>query len=166
MLSLNQAPLRVPLHWNLDDLVIAEVEEVSHDLSDSVEFDFAPTALLELDLDVFSSFDHLPVIKLLVDECCKIFIGQGFISLLGDLFSDDLWLGPNLFDNVRDARGGDPELLGEVLHWLATTDGSICDLQLLSGCHRSLALCLLAEHHGGSLLEGPPELLGEPTFGA
>ena len=68
MLSLNQAPLRVSLHWNLDDLVIAEVEEVSHDLSDSVEFEFAPTAFFKLDLDVFCSFDHLPVIKLLVDE--------------------------------------------------------------------------------------------------
>ena len=56
------------MHWNLDDLVIAEVEEVSHDLSDSVEFDFAPTAFFKLDLDVFSSFNHLPVVKLLVDE--------------------------------------------------------------------------------------------------
>ena len=62
MLSLNQAPLRISLYWNLDDLVVSEVEEVSHDLSDPVEFDFAPTALLELDLDVLSSFDHFPII--------------------------------------------------------------------------------------------------------
>ena len=142
------------MHRDRDDLGVTEVEEVSHDLSDPVKLDHPSTTLLELDLDVLSSFDHVPVSQLILHECSQPFVGQGLLSLLGYLLPDDLWLGPKLSDDVRDTRGGDPELLGEVLHRLAAPDGSICDFQLLSGCHRSLAFCLLSKPHGGYFLEG------------
>ena len=61
LLSLYQAPLGVALDWELDDLVVAEVEQVPHDLSDPMQLHLGARALLELAHDVFSPLDHFSV---------------------------------------------------------------------------------------------------------
>ena len=71
---MNQAPLRVPMDWELDNLVVAEVEEVFHDLSDSVQFHLSSRALLELGHYVFCTLNELPSFQLFVHEFCKAFV--------------------------------------------------------------------------------------------
>ena len=61
LLPLYQAPLGVALDWELDDLVVAEVEQVPHDLSDPMQLHLGTRALLELAHDVFSPLDHFSV---------------------------------------------------------------------------------------------------------
>ena len=88
------------MNWDRDYLGVAEVEEFSHDLSDPVKLDHPSAALLELDLDVLCSFDHLPVSQLIFHEGSQPFVDQGLLSLLGYLLPNDLWLGPKLSDDV------------------------------------------------------------------
>ena len=62
------------MDWELDNLVVAEVEEVSHNLSDSVQFHLSSRALLELGHYVFCTLNELPSFQLFVHEFCKAFV--------------------------------------------------------------------------------------------
>ena len=73
-MSLNQAPLRVPMDWELDNLVVAEVEEVFHDLSDSVQFHLSSRSLFELGHYVLCTLNELPTFQLFIHELCKAFV--------------------------------------------------------------------------------------------
>ena len=88
------------MDWELDDLIVAEIKYVSHNLSDPMQFDLGSRAFLELCHDNFCSLNKLTSIQLFVNKSSKIFIGQGFSSLLVDLFSHELWLRPHFSNDV------------------------------------------------------------------
>ena len=69
------------MNWEWNNLVVAEVEEFSHDSSDVMQFELDSRALLEGSLDVSCTSDELPVSQFSINESCKLLIHQSFLSL-------------------------------------------------------------------------------------
>ena len=63
------------MHWDLDDLVVPELQEVSHDGPHPPELDLDALARLILNPDVVSPLDHLSVFDFGVDKVGKLLIG-------------------------------------------------------------------------------------------
>ena len=69
------------MHWDLDDLVVPEVHEVSHDGTHPPELDLDAPARFVLNPDVFSPLNHLSVDQLSLHEAGKLLVGQGLLGL-------------------------------------------------------------------------------------
>ena len=78
------------MNWNLDYLVVAEVEEFSHDSSDVMQFELDSSALFVGGLDVSCTSDELPAPQLRLYESSKRLVDQSFLCLQGDLLSHQL----------------------------------------------------------------------------
>ena len=69
------------MNWKWNNLVVAEVEEFSHDSSDVMQFELDSIALFVGSLDVSCTSDELPVSQFRLYENSKLFIHQSLFCL-------------------------------------------------------------------------------------
>ena len=161
LLALNEAPLGVAVDRQLDDLLVAQLQELTHHPADPIHFDLDASVRLERGSDVVCLLNDLSVEQLRLYEIRKFIIEQGLLRFLRDLLPDQLWPLLKLSDDVADPRLGDPELLREVSLRLAAADDPLGDLKLLRGRDLGWLLAPPAQADRGLLLEGRLQLLEE-----
>ena len=69
------------MHWDLDDLVVPELQEVSHNGPHPPELDLDAPARLVLKPDVVGPLNHLSVGQLSLHEAGELLVGQGLLAL-------------------------------------------------------------------------------------
>ena len=165
LLSLHQTAFRVPVDGELDDLGVAEVEELVHHQSDPMELDVDARRRLVVPADVVRPLDELSAAEFVVDEGGQLLVCERPLSLLVDDVHQHLGLPPCLGDDLGDVALAHPELLGEVGRGLAASDDPVGDLQPLLRRELGPVPSLSPQSDRGHLRGLLAELFGLPRQG-
>ena len=102
------------MDWQGHDLVVAESQEVPHDLSNSMDLEGDALLALKVLPHILSPLEHLPVLQLGLYELGQVLVLRSLLCFLADALADHLWFLANQRDDLGDPAGADPELLREV----------------------------------------------------
>ena len=116
------------MHWDWDDLVVAQVEEIFHDAPDLMHFERDAGLCLVCQLYVLSSLNHLSTLQLILYKASKILILLSLLSLLADSLPKNLRFLACLGDDLRNPCKRNPILLCKIFDILTVKYGFFCNL--------------------------------------